>query len=177
MRPTVFSTIIISIAGSVFLLSATAFGLGVWKVASLRETADAARAKAADDAAKALVLRKQVSFASKSAAIREQVDSLAIPVSGDAAFISNVETLASSQHVDVSVSSVSATGPSKSGEPGTLSLVLQLSGSYVACMRVLQLLETLPVAVSVPQVQLSYDSKLGSWSGSISLIALSYDSP
>ena len=107
---------------------------------------------------------------------RQTLATLPIPKNGGASFISSIEALGTTAGVGASVSSVTATPP-QGHTPGTLTLVAQFSGTFAACTRFAALVETMPQSLSVSSLSLQYDDTSGTWSGTMQISALSFDTP
>lgn len=177
LRPTARSTTLLAAAGVVFVASVAVLFVGVWKLFALRAEAHAAHATALQNAEKAAGFHVDAALASRTKIARAELFRLAIVRDGGvAAFISKLEALAAQARTRISIGSVSATAPS-GGTPGNLALSVQITGSYSDCMRFLQLLETLPAALSLGSVTLSHNDAAQTWSMSLTLSVLSYDSP
>jgi hypothetical protein len=176
MKSSLFSTIIVSVAGIAFAAAASVLAAGAWQVLSIRAEADAARGEALQNEVKALELQAGAVLAARTKAARSALSERSIPAGGAAGFLSAIEDLAAAAQVTISVSSLTATPPTDSA-PGALMMAVQMSGSFPACMRFLQLLESQGVALSIPTVVLSHDASGGRWRGNLTLSALSFDKP
>jgi len=139
---------------------------------------------AAEDAAASLegklnqeqMLNNAARIASATKTQRAALSAFPLPLNGGAAFIANIESLGRTANAAATVSSVTATAP-QGAQPGVLSLSAHFSGSFIACMRFLQLVETMPASVAISTTALNYDAISGAWSGTLSLSALSFDTP
>ncbi len=177
IRPRSASLLLDLLALLALIAALGALSWSVITVFSLRGDVDAANASADAAAGTAAHLEGSASLASQTAADRATLASLIIPTGGDAALISSLEALAAREHVLFTVTSVNTTAPQGTSTPGTLTLLANLSGSYANDIHFLQLLETEHLALSIPAVSLSYAQGGSTWSGSLTLLVLSYDSP
>lgn len=107
---------------------------------------------------------------------RQMLAQHAIPEDGGAAFIESLDGLAKVSNVEAEIQSVNATEPA-GFKPGTLLLSLRFSGTYQAADRFLRLLETRPEGVTISALSLAYDEASKHWSGTLSLAAISFDTP
>ncbi|MGH7141714.1 MAG: hypothetical protein ACREGH_03725 [Minisyncoccia bacterium] len=179
MKPLAKSGSIIAdcIALAAFLLAAAIFAWSASATLGLRAQIAAAAVSAQSAADKAASLGLQEQFVSETTGARADLESLAIPNGGDAGFISEVESLGTAAGVNATISGVSAVAPVGSVNPGSLTFTASVTGSYAGCLRFLQLVETEHVALSLPSVSFAYDSGSGEWSGTMTIDALSFDSP
>lgn len=163
------------LSGAVCLVAFGALSVIAWMVYTARtETADA-QAAVASQSAQSEGLRRAALQGTATKNERAELLKLAISAGGNASFISSVEALGKTAHVSASVSSVGATAFA-GDTPGKLMLSVQFSGSYAQCLQFVRLIETMPTALSVGSLSLQYDTGRN-WNGSLSLSALSFDTP
>jgi len=170
------STAHVAVAGAVLALALTTFfavSYGVRTTSSAaKEAADYLTSKLADQ----IIFAKAARTADLTREERANLSKHVIQKEGGAAFISLVESLGDTVGAPIQLTSVGTT-PGDARAPGLFNLTLQFSGSYAACIRLVRLIETMPVSTSVSAMELSYDDTRGRWNGTVSISTLSFDIP
>ena len=165
------------VCASVTLVAAVAaFVLAQLGIAHARANAAAALGQLAATSDRVSAVQEEAQIASETGDARAKLAALALPSGGDANFISAIEELAGEAHISLAVASVAAVPPSGT-LPGTLTLSLQITGSWSACVRFLQLIETQSLAENIPSVSFTYDAPNKQWQGTIAVSIVSFDSP
>ena len=162
------------LTSALLLVALGAFSALAWMTFMAVLGASAARGEVEAIASQSDALRKLAIAGALTRDERTRLVALAVPAGGSAAFIGSVESLGAAARVNASVAGVSAAPPA-GAQPGKLDLSVRFSGSYAACMRLISLLETMPLALSITDLSLQYDQ--AGWSGTLSLSVLSFDEP
>ena len=159
---------------ALFLVALGGFGALSWITYAAAADAIQSQARIGNVSTESETLRRLAFLAASSKDDRARLSALVIPAGGNAAFIGTLEALGTTARVSAAVSSISAAPPA-GVKPGKLDLTVSFSGSYAQVQRFMQLLETLSLSLTVGNLSLQHDGF--SWSGSISLSVLSFDTP
>lgn len=174
MHPSVFSSLLLAAAGVVCALALGILVTGIWRLAELKSAAAAAHGVAMASAQQAVDVQTNAALSARTGLARAELQKLAIAPGGVVPFISAIEARAADAGISATIGSLLATPPSGAA-PGSLTLKVNAEGSYGACMKFLQLIET-QSALEISNVSLSRSTDRG-WQLTLTLTALSYDVP
>lgn len=162
------------LSATILLLGAAVFTFILYETVNLRAEIQNSSASVLTQAGQTQAIARLASIAKETTAGRNQLQSLVVAPGGGVSFISEIEKTATTSNVALTVSSVGILPP-KNGNPGKIVLALSFSGSYKACMRFIELIETYPGAVSIQNLLLHNGDE--EWQGSANLSILSFDTP